>query len=115
MEYTFPTDQHLKSGLHEVAEAIKDLNTSGSPVPEWDAEAGEFTIESIKRWLNANADGKLYGVDETLDAIQTCDKVLANEGIDNPVPSTLTIPTATSVHSAITRSRVTSTTTVPGM
>lgn len=92
MEYTFPTDQHLKSGLHEVAEAIKDLNTSGNPVPEWDAEAGEFTIESIKRWLAANSDGKLYGVDQTLDAIQTCTKVLANEGIDNPVPSTLATP-----------------------
>lgn len=56
--------------------------------PVWDAEAGEFTNESIKAWLAWNADGKVYGVDQTLDETQTCAKVLANAGIENPVPST---------------------------
>lgn len=92
MEYTFPTDQHLKSGLHEVAEAIKDLNTSATPVPEWDAEAGEFTIESIKRWLNANADGKIYSVDETLDGTQALTKTGANADVAVPTPATLAAP-----------------------
>ena len=56
--------------------------------PVWDAEAGEFTNESIKAWLAWNADGKVYGVDQTLDETQTCAKVLANAGIENPVLST---------------------------
>lgn len=56
--------------------------------PVWDDVAGEYTNESIKGWLDWNSDGKLYGVDQPLDAVQTCTKVLANAGIPNPVPST---------------------------
>lgn len=52
-------------------------------------ENGVFTNSSIQSWLFSNNDGKLYGVDQTLDAVQTCTKVLANAGIANPVPSTL--------------------------
>mgnify|MGYP006928567516 CR=1 FL=1 len=72
-----------------IAEAIERLNAEASAVPQWDSEAGEFTQSSIVRWLDANRDGKLYGVEQTLDGVQACTKVLANAGIENPVPSTL--------------------------
>ena len=58
-------------------------------LPVWDEEAGEYTEESIRAWLAWGADGLQYGVDQTLDAVQECTKVLANAGIENPVPSTL--------------------------
>ena len=76
-----------KTGVR-IAQGIENL-AGGKPVPVWDATNGEFTNESIKRWLDYEADGKLYGVDQTLDSTQACAKVLANEGIANPVPSTL--------------------------
>lgn len=60
--------------------------------PVWDAEAGEFTNESIKAWLAWSADGKVYGVDQTLDETQQCTKVLANAGMADPVPSALAQP-----------------------
>lgn len=72
-----------------IAEAIERLNAEASAVPQWDASAGEFTEASIARWLDANRDHKLYGVEQTLDGVQACTKVLANAGIENPVPSTL--------------------------
>jgi hypothetical protein len=58
-------------------------------LPVWDEEAGEYTEESIRAWLAWGADGLQYGVDQPLDAVQQCTKVLANAGIENPVPSTL--------------------------
>lgn len=59
-----------------------------STIPEYNN--GAFSNESIEGWLKNNNDGKLYGVDLTLDGVQACTKVLANAGIANPVPSTLT-------------------------
>ena len=58
-------------------------------LPVWDEAAGEYTEESIRAWLAWGADGLQYGVDQPLDAVQGCTKVLANAGIENPVPSTL--------------------------
>ena len=46
-----------------IAEAIERLGAESSAVPQWDSEAGEFTQSSIVRWLDANRDGKLYGVE----------------------------------------------------
>lgn len=75
-----------------IARAIEGLYTGGRAFPIWNATLGEFEPESIKRWLDSNADGKQYGVDFPLDDVQQGTKVLANEGIANPVPSTLAKP-----------------------
>lgn len=78
------------------AKAVSDANAAAEKAlqaayhyPVWDDAKGEFSNESIKAWLAWNNDGKLYGADQPLDEVQTCDKVLANAGIPNPVPSTL--------------------------
>lgn len=57
--------------------------------PEWDSENQEFTNASIAEWLRYNADGKVYGVEQSEDKVQECTKVLANAGIEDPVPYTL--------------------------
>lgn len=75
-----------------IASAIESLYTGGRAFPIWDAGKGEFDLTSIERWLESNADGKQYGVDFTLDGVQQGTKVLANEGIANPVPSTQAKP-----------------------
>ena len=75
-----------------IARAIEALDTSGNVCPEWDEEAGEFTVESIKRWLNANCDGKVYSVDETLDGTQALTKTGANADVAVPTPATLAAP-----------------------
>ena len=72
-----------------IARAIEGLSDGGRAFPIWDPGKGEFDLDSIERWLASNADGKQYGVDFTLDGVQQGAKVLANEGIANPVPSTL--------------------------
>ena len=83
----------IKEELAKIASAAdiiaKAQNDSNDFRPVWDEAKGEFTNESIEHWLRHESDGKLYGVDQTLDEIQTCTKVLANAGIENPVPSTL--------------------------
>lgn len=75
-----------------IARAVESLYTGGRAFPIWDAGKGEFDLTSVCRWLASNADGKQYGVDFTLDGVQQGTKVLANEGIANPVPSTLAKP-----------------------
>ena len=60
--------------------------------PVWDAEAGEFTPESIRAWLANGCDGKVYGVVQTLDGTQALVKSGANAGMADPVPSTLAQP-----------------------
>lgn len=57
--------------------------------PEWDSDNQEFTNSSIAEWLRYNSDGKLYGVEQSEDKVQACTKVLANAGMENPVPYTL--------------------------
>lgn len=88
--------KHLKSQealLEQVTKIAKSqdiiaTNIRKNVIPEY--SNGSFSNDSIKKWLEANNDGKLYGVDQTLDDVQTCTKVLANAGMANPVPSTLT-------------------------
>ena len=69
--------------------ADKAERAAASHLLVWDEKAGEYTEESIRAWLAWGADGMQYGVDQPLDAVQECTKVLANAGIENPVPSTL--------------------------
>lgn len=87
------SQNEIKAELAKIASATdliaKAQNDSKDFRPVWDEAKGEFTNESIERWLRYESDGKLYGVDQTLDETQTCTKVLANAGIENPVPSTL--------------------------
>lgn len=87
------SQNEIKAELAKIASATdliaRSQNAGNDFRPVWDEAKGEFTNESIERWLRYESDGKLYGVDQTLDETQTCTKVLANAGIENPVPSTL--------------------------
>lgn len=87
------SQNEIKAELAKIASATdliaRSQNAGSDFRPVWDEAKGEFTNESIERWLRYESDGKLYGVDQTLDETQTCTKVLANAGIENPVPSTL--------------------------
>lgn len=86
----------IDKAIGDAAKAAEDATKAAakayqaaSHLPVWDEEAGEYTEESIRAWLAWGADGMQYGVDQPLDAVQECIKVLANAGIENPVPSTL--------------------------
>ena len=75
-----------------IADALERLDATRTLAPVWDADAGEFTVDSIKAWLDANCDGKVYAVDQPLGAAQACEKALANAGFPAPTPATLAQP-----------------------
>ena len=72
-----------------MAEFVDYQKRQTAHYPIWDDAKGEFTNESIKAWLDSEADGIIYGVKQPKDARQVCIKTLGNAGIPNPVPSTL--------------------------
>lgn len=92
MDHIFPANDTMEDGFNAVADAILSLNVAPAPYPEWDAAKREFTVKSILRWLSSESDGKIYAVDQKLDAVQALTKSLANADIANPVPSTLLKP-----------------------
>jgi len=63
-----------------------------SHVPEWDSTNNYYFNESIKDWLDANADGQAYGISIPKTASVQCTKTAANAGIANPVPGIIGRP-----------------------
>lgn len=59
---------------------------AGTTAFTWDADAGEYTNDSIAAYLGARRDGLVYGVSIPKGSATACTKTGANAGIANPVP-----------------------------
>lgn len=87
--------------LEAISEAKRDVETElrdilevarASEHPVYDLELGEYTTESLTRFINHYKNGKVYGVSIPKSTATSCPKLYDNTDIPAPIPGTLANP-----------------------
>ena len=82
------------TNIHQVESELRDILslTQSSEHPTFDVDLGEYTTESLSRFINYYKNGKVYGVQIPKSNTSACVKIHANADIPAPIPGTIAVP-----------------------